>query len=250
MAMTAMTTLPASSTAKSLACIGAALLLLSAPVCAQPPDQFDKPAAVRSIKPKPDDSTEIRCTYFSDLMLRETQDGPESENAAIMRNPKAACTADAVPGETLLDTAGMTLDGRKGSYLLFSDLDPHGATGFVIIDARSGHILLRDAAMGHPVLQNLSLENGGLRLRYKRGVNAPCSLMQDAKKCWSQMVGEKLVPAELPAPPAQICNEAYSRDKAPRNNPSIVVYATEVIVDAAGKTTVLSRGAVECESMP
>jgi hypothetical protein len=245
-----MTALTVFGKTRSLACIGAAMLLLCAPVFAQTPDQFDKPAAVRSVKPKPDDSTEIRCTYFSDLMVRETQDGPESENAAIVRNPKAACKAAAVPGETLLDTAGMTLDGRKGSYLLFSDLDPHGATGFVIIDTKSGHILLRDAAMSHPVLQTLTLENGSLRLRYRRGVNAPCSLMQDAKKCWSQMVREKLVPSDLPAPSAQICSEAYGRDNAPRNNPSIVVYATEVIIDAGGKTKVLSRGAVECESMP
>lgn len=246
-----MTSLPVFSPLRALAIFSACTILLAGTQAdAQTPDQFDKPASVRSIKPKPDDSTEIRCTYFSDLMLRETQDGPESENAAIVRKPKAACTANAVPGEILLDTAGMTLDGRKGSYLLFSDLDPHGATGFVIIDARSGHILLRDAAMGHPVLQNLSLENGGLRLRYKRGVNAPCSLMQDAKKCWSQMVGEKLVPAELPAPPAQICNEAYSRDSAPPNNPSIVVYDTDAIVEAGGKIRVLSRGAVGCESMP
>lgn len=228
----------------------AAALLVCGPADAQTPDFFDKPAAVRSVKPKPDDSTEIRCTYFPDLMVRETQDGPESENAAIVRNAGAACKAGAVAGETLLDTAGMTLDGRKGSYLLFSDLDPHGATGFVIIDAKTGTILLRDAAMSHPVLQNLTLENGSLRLRYKRGVNAPCSLMQDAKKCWSQLVTEKLVPADLPAPPAQICSEAYSRDKAPRNNPSIVVYDTDTMVETGGKIKVLSRGTVGCESMP
>ena len=228
----------------------AAALLTCVPAFAQAPDQFDKPTAVRNVKPKPDDSTEIRCTYFSDLMVREAQDGPESENAAIVRNPKAACTTSEAPGATLLDTAGMTFDGRKGSYLLFSDLDPHGATGFVIIDTKTGHILLRDAAMSHPVLQTLTLENGSLRLRYRRGVNAPCSLMQDAKKCWSQLVTEKLVPADLPAPSAQICSEAYNRDNAPPNNPSIVVYATEVIVDTGGKTRVLSRGAVECESMP
>jgi hypothetical protein len=245
-----MNALTAFGITRLLACFGVAMLLISASAYAQTPDQFDKPVAVRSVKPKPDDSTESRCTYFSDLMVRETQDGPESENAAIVQNPKATCAADSVPGETLLDTAGMTLDGRRGSYLLFSDLDPHGATGFVIIDAKTGNILLRDAAVTHPVLQDLTLENGSLRLRYRRGVNAPCSLMQDVQKCWSQLVAEKLVPADLPAPSAQICNEAYNRDKAPRNNPSIVVYATEVIIDAGGKTKVLSRGAVECESMP
>lgn len=246
-----MAPLPPLTVLRTLAAFCASTILLAGTQAdAQTPDLFDKPAAVRSVKPKPDDSTEIRCTYFSDLMVRETQDGPESENAAIVRNPNAVCKAGAVAGEILLDTAGMTLDGRKGSYLLFSDLDPHGATGFVIIDTKTGHILLRDAALSHPVLQNLSLENGSLRLRYKRGVNAPCSLMQDAKKCWSQLVTEKLVPADLPAPPAQICSEAYGRDQAPRNNPSIVVYETDAIVEAGGKIRVLSRGAVGCESMP
>jgi hypothetical protein len=217
---------------------------------AQTPDQFDKPVSVRTITPKPDDSTEIRCTYFADLMVRETQDGPASENAAIVRNAKAPCTAEATPGEFVLDTSGMTLDGRRGGFLLFSDLDPHGATGFVVIDAKSGKILLRDAALSHPVLQSLTLENGTLRLRYKRGVNAPCSLMENAQACWAQLVKEGLVPPEMKAPSAAICAGAYARDKAPRNNPSIVVYATEVAIDAGGSTRVLSRGAVECESMP
>ncbi|HWV54266.1 hypothetical protein [Pseudorhodoplanes sp.] len=220
------------------------------PVLAQTPDQFDKPMSVQTVKPKPDDDAEIRCTYFPDLMIRETQDGPSSENAEIVRDAKAACTASPVAGATVLDTNGMTLEGRRGMFLLFSDLDPHGATGFVIIDARSGKILLRDAALSNPVLQNLALANGTLRLRYKRGINAPCSLMADAQKCWAELVKEKLVPSDLKAPSAQICAEAYKRDKAPRDNPSIVAYATEVAIDAAGGTKVLSRGALECDSLP
>jgi hypothetical protein len=246
----AMTALPAFRFAGPLACFGAALLFAFTTAFAQTPDQFDKPANVRSLKPKPDDSTEIRCTTFSDLMVRETQDGPTSENAAIVRNAKAPCTAKAGPGETVLDTNGMTLDGRRGTYLLFSDLDPHGATGFVVIDVKTGKILFRDSALSHPVLQNLGLENGSLRLRYRRGVNAPCSLMANAQKCWAQLVNDKLVPADTKAPTAKICADAYARDKAPRDNPSIVVYATEVAIDAGGNVKVLSRGAIECESMP
>ncbi len=219
------------------------------PALAQTPDQFDKPAAMRSVKPKPDDSTEIRCTYFPDLMVREIQDGPESENAVIVRNAKAPCSAKAEAGGTVLDTNGMTLDGRRGSFLLFSDLNPHGATGFVVIDAKSGRIVFRDSALSNPVLQSLALEDGNLRLRYRRGINAPCSLMDNAQKCWGQLVKEGLVPSDIKAPQAQICSDAYTRDKAPRDNPSIVVYRTEVVIDAGGTAKVLSRGAVECDSM-
>jgi hypothetical protein len=225
------------------------LLLCGAPL-AQSPDQFDTPLSVKTVEPKSDNSIEIRCTYFADLVVRERVDGPESENAAIVRDAKAPCSADAIPGETLLDTAGMTLDGRRGAFLLFSDLDPHGATGFVIIDAKTGKILLRDAALSNPVLQSLTLEDGNLRLRYKRGINAPCSLMDNAQKCWAQLVKEGLVPADMKAPPAKICAEAYKRDNAPRNNPSIVVYATEIVIDAGGNTKVASRGALECEPLP
>jgi len=237
--------------AMPLAAVAAAIALaLTATASAQTPDQFDKPVAVRSLTPKPDDSTEIRCTYFADLMVRETQEGPESENAAIVRDARAPCAATAGPGETILDTNGMTLDGRRGSYLLFSDLNPHGATGFVIIDAASGRILFRDSALSHPVLQNLALENGSLRLRYRRGVNAPCSLMENAKACWAELIKGGQIPADMQAPASGICNDAYAREKAPRDNPSIVLYATEVVIEPGGTTTVLSRGAAACESMP
>jgi hypothetical protein len=74
--------------------------------------------------------------------------------------------------------------------------------------------------------------------------------MENAQTCWAQLVKEGLIPAEMKAPSGAICADAYKRDKAPRNNPSIVVYATEVTIDAGGGTKVLSRGAVGCESMP
>jgi hypothetical protein len=221
---------------------------VSAP--AHSPDQFDKPVSVQTIKPKPNDPTEIRCTTFADLMIRETQDGPESENAAIVREAQAPCTAKGGPGETVLDTAGMTLDGRRGAYLLFSDLNPHGATGFAIIDAKTGKILLRDAALSNPVLRSLALENGNLRLRYQRGVNAPCSLMDNARKCWARLIKDGLIPGTLKAPSSRICQHAYKQDRSPRNNPSIVSYTTEVVVDTGGTAKVMSRGVVRCTPMP
>ena len=111
-----MTSLPVFSPLHALAIFSACTILLAGtPAYAQTPDQFDKPASVRSIKPKPDDSTEIRCTYFSDLMVRETQDGPESENAAIVRNPKAACKAGAFrsrAGETAGQPGERKLEAR------------------------------------------------------------------------------------------------------------------------------------------
>ena len=231
-------------------CALAAVAAGLAGAAAQTPDQFDKPAEVRTIKPTPDQDTEIRCTSFADLMIRETQDGPESENAAIVKNPQAPCSAKAAPGEILLDTAGMTLDGRRGGFLLFSDLDPHGATNFAIVEASTGRIVFRDAALSNPVLQSLALENGTLRLRYRRGVNAPCSLMRNAKTCWAELVKDGLVPAEITMPAADICAESYRRDSSPPENPSIVVYASEVAIDAGGNAKVLSRGDLSCEPMP
>jgi hypothetical protein len=227
------------------------LALLAVPTAhAQTPDQFDKPASVQTIKPKAGDSTEMRCTSFADLMIRETQDGPESENAAIVREAQAPCTAQSAAAETVLDTAGMTLDGRRGAFLLFSDLNPHGATGFVVIDAKTGKILLRDAALSNPVLQSLTLENGDLRLRYQRGINAPCSLMENARKCWARLIKDGLIPGTLKTPSSRICQHAYKRDRSPRNNPSIVSYTTDAVVESGGTVKIVSRGVVRCTPMP
>ncbi len=219
------------------------------------PGLFDKPASVRKVPPpKPnEDSTEVQCTYYSDFMIRVVMDGPTAEKAGLVRAANAPCSAKKLPGEITLDTDNMSLVGRKGPALLFSAMDSNGSEPFVVIDAQSGKILLKDGTIGGPVpgIQTLAFEQGGLRLRYRRAFNAPCSILQNAAGCWARLVKEGLLPRDMaqqvPAP--QICDAAYKKMKAPRDNPSIVIYQTEIIVFSAA-TQVVSRGPVGCDSMP
>ncbi len=188
-------------------------------------------------------------------MIREKQEGPTSDNAALVRGANPPCTAKPVPGEIPLETSALALAGRKESALFFLAMSSNGAEPFVVIDATSGRIVLKDgteSVQGRMGIQSAAFENGGLRLRYRRAFNAPCSILQNAAGCWAQMVKAGLLPQDMAqqVPSPQICNAAYQKAKAPRDNPSIVLYQTEIMVFGDGKTQTLSRGPVACDSMP
>ncbi len=242
--------------AAKAACVMAATLGLALPVLAQQPaaNLFDKPIAVRQVPPQPNgDPVEIHCTSYSDFMVRERRDGPSSEDAAIVRGANAACSARKVTGETTLKTSDKYLVGRKGPFLIFSEMDPHGAVPFVIVDAKSGRTIFTDATVGNPDFQGAALEKGVLRLRYRRGFNAPCSILQDAKGCWAKLVAAGMIPAamarEVPSP--RICDAAYkAMSGAPADAQSIVSYEVDMRVTAKGTTQFLSRGAVHCGIVP
>jgi hypothetical protein len=229
---------------------------LALPASAQQPagSPFDKPIAVQKLPPKPGgDPYEIVCTTYSGFMVRERRDGPSSQDAAIVRGSRPVCDARKVPGEIVLKTSDKYLIGRKGPFLIFSEMDPHGAVPFVIVDAGSGRIIFKDATVGNPDFRSAALEKGVLRLRYARGFNAPCSILQDAKGCWAKLVAAGMIPAamarEVPSP--RICDAAYkAMSGAPADAPSIVSYDVDMRVTAKGTTQFLSRGAVHCGIVP
>ena len=206
------------------------------------------------LPPKPGgDPYEIVCTTYSGFMVRERRDGPSSQDAAIVRGSRPVCDARKVPGEIVLKTSDKYLIGRKGPFLIFSEMDPHGAVPFVIVDAGSGRIIFKDATVGNPDFRSAALEKGVLRLRYARGFNAPCSILQDAKGCWAKLVAAGMIPAamarEVPSP--RICDAAYkAMSGAPADAPSIVSYDVDMRVTAKGTTQFLSRGAVHCGIVP
>ena len=138
------------------------------------PGLFDKPSNVRKIPPKPgsSDSREVTCTYFPDVMIRVVSDGPTAEKAALVRGANPPCNANKLAGELTLDTDDMYFAGRKGAALVFFFMDSHGTSPFAVIDAQSGKAVLKDGTTGDAGLQSASFEQGGLRLRYRRSVNA------------------------------------------------------------------------------
>jgi hypothetical protein len=241
---------------RGIAVVAAAAFAVAASVCvpasAAPPSAFDKPVSKQKAKAKVGgNDLDVSCTYYADFMVRELQDGPTSEDAAIVPGARPRCGAAKVPGEIALKTANHALSGRKGPFLVFSAMDPHGSVPFVVVDAASGRTLHTDATYGSSEFQDVTAGPDGLRLRYRRGINADCSIMQDARGCWSKLVAAKTIPAAMAqaVPSAQICDASYRKAKSPRDNPSIVSYPTEVLVGAKGPQ-VLSTGPVLCDPLP
>jgi hypothetical protein len=218
---------------------------------------FDHPAATKTTGGNTDaqEGQEIRCTYFKDIMIRETGTDTPAPGAATI-SPVAggaplACGKAPVVGEMPLKTENFTFIGRKGPFLFFSATDPNGAIPFILLDAATGKAIYSDALIGGK-LKTVALENGSLHLRFTRGVNGSCSLLKDAAACWAKMASEGAIPAAvaLTPPPVKACAAAYRRSTAPPDDPSIVFYDVDMTVTLAGRAEVKSRGAVGCDAMP
>lgn len=220
--------------------------------------QLDRPSATRKVPPKPDaDATgQIACTFYPDLMVRETgTDTPAPDAALLVRVPpgsaRPACDAQPPADSIMLDTENFSFIGRKSGFLLFSATDPNGAVPFLVLDAETGRLLYADGTAADRGIRSLAVRNGTLHLRYTRGINAPCSLMQDAVGCWARLLREGKVPGTMAqAPSAAICAASYKTTRAPPDVPSIIVYDMDMTVDAAGRTQILSQGPVSCAALP
>jgi hypothetical protein len=217
---------------------------------------LDAPLALREVKPKSaaDAGGQITCTYYADLMVRETgTDSPEPAAAALIPltpgRPRPSCNARTISGAIAVKTEGYALDGRKGPFLIWFVSDPNGAMPFMVMNARNGRIVFEDGvspAVGQRSL--VTLRRGGMRLRYTRGYNATCSIMRDGRACWSKLVAGGAVSPALSPLDRVACKAAYNGVAS--DDPSVIVYDVEASVDSSGKTKVSPRGAAGCLAMP
>jgi hypothetical protein len=221
--------------------------------------QLDRPAAVRKVAPKSSDDPngQLVCTFYQDLMIRESGTDTPAPNAAVVLplstgQARPACDATHRNNEVALKTEGFSFVGRKGLFLLFSATDPNGAVPFMVIDAGSSRVVFEDATPADRGLQAIAVEHGNLHLHYKHAFNAPCSIMQNATACWSQLIAAGKLPhsMEQAVPSSQSCAASYKADKAPANDPSIIAYDVEAVVDPAGQAQVTPRGPVSCAPVP
>jgi hypothetical protein len=221
--------------------------------------QFDRPVAVRKVPPKPaaDSPGEIVCTYYGDLVVRESGTDSPAPNDAVLSplaqgQPRPPCDARHADGGIALTTEGFSFIGRKGQFLLFSATDPNGAVPFMVIDATTGRVVFEDGTAADRGIQTVALDHGALRLRYRRGVNASCSIMQDAGACWSKLVADGKIPAAMAqsVPSPNVCAAAYKADKAPADDPSVITYDVEATIEIGGRAQVQQRGAVGCLPLP
>jgi len=144
-------------------------------------------------------------------------------------------------------------DREKGPYLVFAVADPSGAQDFEVVDAGTGRQIFTDSRRWTG-FHSVAVEGGALHFRYTRAVNGPCSIVKDGSACWAEMVRSGAIPQEMAqSPPSvQACAAAHRKGKspAPANDPSIIFYDVDMMVDGSGKVQVNSHGAVGCEPMP
>jgi hypothetical protein len=222
------------------------------------PDAFakslDRPVATKIIRAK-GDAGEVTCTYYADLMVRESgTETPDPDNATLTPiakgAPRPACLANAPAGAISVKTEGYALEGRRGGFLIWDASDPNGAIPFMVMNP-AGKVLFEDGLSPSLGLKRSgTLAGGVLRLQYTRGYNADCSLVKDAKGCWARLAAAGHVATSirpLTAPPAA-CVRAYG--KTPHDDPSVVTYTIDMTLDAAGKAAVTSLGPVSCQPTP
>jgi hypothetical protein len=149
-------------------------------------------------------------------------------------------------------TQGYSFIGRKARFLLFSATDPNGAIPFMILDAGSSKLIFQDGTPADRGFQTVAVENGALHLRYTRGFNASCSIMQDAAGCWSHLVAEGKIPPGMAqsVPSPKLCAASYKAERATPDDPSVISYDVDTVVDATGNAHVVPRGPVGCSPLP
>lgn len=239
----------------------AVCVLLSIAAHAQAPDalaaQLDRPVSTERVPAKSDDDPvgQIECTYYRDLMLRETgTDTPDPNDATLVpiatAAPRPPCDMAESANLLTLKTEGYSYVGRKDHFLLFSATDPNGAVPFMLLDTGGGKVIFEDATPPDRSIDTVVLDNGALHLGYKRAFNASCSLLQDPVSCWSSLVADGKIPNGLAQPSRDLCAVAYKEEQAPVEDASIVSYAVDTTIDASGQVRTTAHGTIGCAPMP
>ena len=227
------------------------------PAAAWAPDPPSRTETVRDA-----DGEEVTCTIYPDLILRQTKtDTPAPGDATLLRTGKrrpcsARNTEGAMAGATLA-TAYYAFAGRSGSYLLFEEADPHGAVGFLIVDARDGRRIVDDATLDgitQSALRSFVAAPGSLLLAYRRATNLSCSIPAAPVACWRSAAGARrgAVPATVIrlGPPVQACLGGYRAAGAPPDDPSVIAYDVQVTWKRRGRAQVRPSGPVACLPLP
>ena len=222
---------------------------------------FDYPSARQEIAaalgPHPTDA--LTCTWYADLMIRET--GTDSSGpgpAFIVRQDEAgsrpACVAAHGERSLKLDTTAFSFLGRKGPFLFFDATDPQGASAFFVLRAPDGRRVYADdyEPAGEGSFRSVDDADGILRLGYTRGYNGSCSVLKGGAECWSKMMKDGHFARAIASqpPPLAACAAAYRAAKVPEDDSNIITYDVDLTLTVEGKATVLHRGAIGCEPAP
>lgn len=215
---------------------------------------LDRPDAIQHIAAKTptDPAGALSCSYYKDLMVRETDTqtpafGDATLVAIAAGSIRPPCDIAANAGAVSMKTASFTFIGRKGPVLFFREIHPKGAAAFLVIDAVDGRSLYHDSKFGDG-FRTVSTNPKGNHLRYIRGVNGTCSLYKEGPACWAKMMNDGKIPRVMAQarPSVQACGTAYRQLNMSADVPSIVYYEVDVTIVRSGKVRVNSRGPTNC----
>jgi hypothetical protein len=226
--------------------------VLAAAVLAAPgPSSFDSARDHRVVPLRTDRqgfAAGVTCDTYDGFMVKVVDRGEKgAERLALVRfDPRSAppaCDDAAAPGEVVLASWSGYFAGARSHYVFFHGDDgwEAGSTGFAVYDVVTGKKVLEDAAVPDVAAARIDHVGGGLRMRYRRAWRADCSLLGDPGSCWKKIAA--LLGLEG-APPA--CAGAYAREKAPQDDPSVLLYDAEVTLGASAVHPVNARARPEC----
>ena len=170
---------------------------------------FDKPEAVLAIgEDGSDPDKAMRCTYFSDLLIRETQTnspgfGPTFLTPREAGSARPACTASLSVRATRLATSSQGLIGRKSGFLFFSATDAPGSEPFEVYRARDGKSLYTDTREPDH-WKFLTVAGDALTFSYMRAVDGTCSIPQNGVVCWNKIIKASKFVRAIASQPAPI----------------------------------------------
>ncbi len=205
------------------------------------------------------DGDEVTCTYYPDLVLRQTQTNtPSPGRTTLARIAASPARSRPAAGGRALDTSGFSFAGRKGPWLFFEEADPNGSTAFMVFDARDGRKILSDASLG-AISQGSALRRfvstpDMLSVSYRRGLNTSCSILARPATCWRMITRMRgnAVPHSIArlGPPVHACRVAYSFGKVGGDDPSVISYEVKVIVTRRGVARMQASGPIGCTPLP
>lgn len=209
----------------------AMLALLACPCLAHTADTADNPPFDRPLQTKrvtlgpspntPGQQSVVRCSTYARFMVKEVDTAEVGDDRiSVLPLPSPAgpppCQAANSPGEKIVpdDTWSGYFLGAKAGYLFLSAADGvNGGLGFAVFRADDpARKLFEDlTALDHDRIQlhSISVDAGGLHLRYTRLYAAACSVPADGATCWARIVAD----THLPPTPAPDCAAGYGRAK-------------------------------------
>ncbi len=195
------------------------LLITGGPALAYPAEPFDSPLKVRTVKVAPDPQNpgarrQVSCFYYRSIVIKEIDLGEVGANRLgllpVLSRTGTLCQAERDANEYDLPPETWTgyFKGVKFDYAFFDAADGiNGGRGFMVYRIYDRKPLFEDVA--ERGLRSVDLEQGALKLRYRRVFAGKCSILAAGEACRDAFVRDTGVnPDSL-----SICNAGYRAAK-------------------------------------